>query len=389
MNLPIKLALDESFFFEEEREGFLVTAESKRLWAVLLDLLVEFDGVCKKFSIKYSLDSGSLLGAVRHKGFIPWDNDLDVIMLRSDYEKLCEVAHQAFSFPYFWQTPNCDLGSARRHAQLRNSQTTYILKEESLDGKPLYDFNQGVFLDVFVLDEVPDDSDTLKEWQHELLSFLPFLYDYKQFYYLSHKSEWMADALRQVHKEYEHLCGRFNGTGQQRIGNISLIPDRKEEKMLPSEILENMAEYEFEGFRFPGPADYDTYLTRLYGNWREPVQGGELHEKFLVDTDTPYLVYLQDMAKMPTPALHPVIGLQKHRDQLLFQRDRAWEDLTRLNAIIEVGRKRVSEEKAQLENEVFRLGNKVQRYRKQVKVFVMILVLCVFSLLFVVVQWLR
>ena len=78
--LPIEISFDDTFFREEERCGYKVTKESKQLWAVLLDLMVKFDNVCRTNHIRYSIDSGTLLGAVRHKGFIPWDNDIDVIM---------------------------------------------------------------------------------------------------------------------------------------------------------------------------------------------------------------------------------------------------------------------------------------------------------------------
>ena len=89
-----------SFFDEEIRCDFLVTKERKKIWAIGLDLLLEFDRVCKKYNLSYFLIHGSLLGAIRHNGFIPWDDDIDVAMLRSDYNNLMNIAAKEFSNQY-------------------------------------------------------------------------------------------------------------------------------------------------------------------------------------------------------------------------------------------------------------------------------------------------
>ena len=77
---------DSSFFREEIRNGFLVTEKMKRIWYTEISLLQELDRVCKKYGLRYFAEYGTLLGAVRHKGFIPWDDDIDVAMFRDDYE---------------------------------------------------------------------------------------------------------------------------------------------------------------------------------------------------------------------------------------------------------------------------------------------------------------
>ena len=99
--------ITEDFLKEEKRGDFTVTAKRKRVWAVILDLIVEFDSVCRKHNLRYFLDSGSLLGAIRHGGFIPWDDDIDVTMPREDYEKFIRL-NDEFKHPYFLQTPYSD-----------------------------------------------------------------------------------------------------------------------------------------------------------------------------------------------------------------------------------------------------------------------------------------
>ena len=79
--------IPEIFFEEEVRCDFLVTQDRKKLWAVLLDMLLKIDDVCKKYHLTYFLEAGTLLGAIRHKGMIPWDDDIDIFMPRKDYNK--------------------------------------------------------------------------------------------------------------------------------------------------------------------------------------------------------------------------------------------------------------------------------------------------------------
>ena len=155
-NLPISIKLPEKFLDEEVRCGYTVSTEVKEIWAVEIDLLVQFDKVCRENGLKYFASCGTALGAVRHHGFIPWDDDVDVMMVRSEYEKLCEIAPGKFRHPYFFQTEETDKGSARGHAQLRNSETTAILAYEA---DAHLKINQGIFLDIFPLDNVNDNKE--------------------------------------------------------------------------------------------------------------------------------------------------------------------------------------------------------------------------------------
>ena len=125
----MKLQIEDSFYQEEERCGYLVSAHMKKVWAVELDLLYQLDQVCKKYGIKYYASGGTILGAERHKGMIPWDDDIDLMMLRDQYDILCSHADE-FKEPYFLQTFDTDEGYFRGHAQLRNSNTTGVLLSE-------------------------------------------------------------------------------------------------------------------------------------------------------------------------------------------------------------------------------------------------------------------
>ncbi|MBR1621497.1 MAG: LicD family protein, partial [Prevotella sp.] len=98
----LKIKIPDTFLKEEVRCDYKITREMKELWAIELDLYMELKRVCNKFNLKFAADSGTLLGAIRHNGFIPWDDDMDFSMPREDYEKLCEIAPKEFAPPYYF-----------------------------------------------------------------------------------------------------------------------------------------------------------------------------------------------------------------------------------------------------------------------------------------------
>ena len=143
-----------SFLQEETICDFFVDSTRKKVWAIELDILIEFDRICKKHGLKYFLMCGTLLGAIRHKGFIPWDDDIDVAMPRDDFNKL-NTLQEEFKHPFFLQTPLTDKEFAGSHTCIRNTNTSAI--------SPIIRFqkmNHGLFIDVFALDHfVPEGAE--------------------------------------------------------------------------------------------------------------------------------------------------------------------------------------------------------------------------------------
>ena len=118
------------FYKEEIRCGWRVDEKTKRIWAVQLEMLDEVERICKKYGLKYFADSGTLIGAVRHQGYIPWDDDIDLAMLREDYETFLKVAPGELKEHLVLQTPYREKNYLRAHAQLRNSRTTGCSRED-------------------------------------------------------------------------------------------------------------------------------------------------------------------------------------------------------------------------------------------------------------------
>lgn len=132
--------------------------------AVQLQILRELDRVCRENDLSYCVFYGTLLGAVRHKGYIPWDDDVDILMPRADYDRLTLIASKVFPFPYFLQTPESDAECFYGgYGKLRKSNTTGLEKKN--EG---HYCNQGIWIDIFPLDFIPVDEKRKKEQQEKV-----------------------------------------------------------------------------------------------------------------------------------------------------------------------------------------------------------------------------
>lgn len=125
----------------------------RQIQMIELEMLIEVDKICKKNNIKYTIIGGTLLGAVRHGGFIPWDDDADVAMLRSEYERFCEVCKKELNEQKFYlQTMDNTKGYRWGYAKLRRKGTLFL--REHQEHMP---YEQGIFLDIFPIDGTPDN----------------------------------------------------------------------------------------------------------------------------------------------------------------------------------------------------------------------------------------
>lgn len=142
----------------------------------ILEIAFYFDEFCKKYDIEYYLMGGSALGAVRHHGFIPWDDDFDVCLERKEYDKLLKVAETEFKHPYFFQNALTDQQFFIGYSRLRNSETTGIIKWNS---DPNY--NNGIYIDIYVLDGYTESKEKLNRQiaERNIVQKLCKLYYYK------------------------------------------------------------------------------------------------------------------------------------------------------------------------------------------------------------------
>lgn len=283
--------LPESFFKEEVRNDFLVDTTRKKIWAIALDMLIELDRICKKHGIQYFLIGGTLLGAVRHKGFIPWDDDIDVGMMRSDYERFLELSSE-FKDPYFLQTPYTDDGYFFSFAKVRNGNSASISIPFRFER-----FNQGIALDVFPVDnctkeDVKQNFDKISSLIIDNSNYMrkssPDAYDRER------HARWSGRNPLSVYEEIQRIA-RTHENDETDYVNLSTCTVYSCEKFVwKKEDVTQFIDMEFEGFRFPCPKGYDAILTTQYGDYMQfpPVeQRGAWHDKNIFNPDVPYRDY--------------------------------------------------------------------------------------------------
>ena len=290
--VDLNIKLPDTFLQEEDRDGYLVSAKMKELWAVQLDLLCEFDRVCKKYGIKYVLDFGTLLGAIRHKGYIPWDDDLDVSMLREDYDKLMEIGPKEFKQPYFLQSYLTEKNYDRPVSKLVRIDTAY-LPGKDLRREP--DYVRGIFIDIFVFDNMPTpDDETIKAMVHYtddvyyrilLMTHFPTKDDgikmpAKLFRYWCYRLRY--GSAREEYRRLDQKAKSYPLTGY--VGTVTYVYPH----FRPLSVYNEIIEVPFEHLMMPVPAGYDEVLRLRYGDYMTPVQGGSWHTMAVFDTDRPY-----------------------------------------------------------------------------------------------------
>lgn len=288
--------IPKEFLREETLCDFLVTEDRKKLWMISLDMLLELDRVCKKHDIKYYLMGGTLLGAIRHKGFVPWDDDTDVMMLREDYEKFKKLEYE-FHQPYFLQTPQNDPGDLYSVVKIRNSNTTMLVNKFKYEK-----FNQGVWLTIF-----PIDNWDIEGGEERRARIEELLKDNSTRMRMSNPNLSEADKIRvqnysgrdplEVNDEIHQIAMRDRNrqTGYVALAVTTVYPLKN--LIYRSEIFADSVEVEFEGFKFPAPVGYEEYLRTAYGNYMElppKEKRGKWHEDLFIDPDRPYVDYLKD-----------------------------------------------------------------------------------------------
>ena len=258
-----------------------------------VELLKVFIEVCEKLKLKYYVLGGTLLGAVRHKGFIPWDDDIDVGMPREDYELFLEKAQEFLPKNLFLQSFITDPEWPANFSKIRDSETTFI--ETSVKNRKI---NHGVYIDVFPLDWHVEGKKEKAFYRKKSIYDIVIA---KSFYLPNRKKSFRLklanlatfaisiktalkkrDKLFKSNKERTHLANYGGAWGKKEI--------------VPCDWYGDGVELEFEGIKVRAPQQYDKWLTQVYGDYMQlPPEEKRVAHHFTekIDLDKSYKEYIK------------------------------------------------------------------------------------------------
>jgi lipopolysaccharide cholinephosphotransferase len=284
------LRLEDDFFQEEVRCNFTISEMMKRVWAVEMDVLGEIDRICTEYGLTYYAHWGTLLGAVRHKGFIPWDDDIDIAMKRKDYQMLMSVLADELPEGYYISSSYADPMHSQPTTSIMN--TKYIITDEN-KRKRFYGCPYICGIDIVPLDFVPRDSEQAQLHRN----LYTVVYSAAKNYGTYKKNGGLEGYLEQV----EDLCRTKIIRGVNEENQLWLLLDKiaglfheeecdrltyfptnicyRPEYYLDKEWFSDTIMMPFENMEIPVPCGYDEILKTTYGDYMTPsYNAGRAHE---------------------------------------------------------------------------------------------------------------
>ncbi len=244
----------------------------KEAQAALLPILEEFDRVCRKYDLRYSLIYGTMLGAIRHKGFIPWDDDIDVCMPRPDYEKLLALSEQEQIFSEHFSL-TADRGKKAAYPFLKIQDDRYAIRCTNHIETPY------LYVDIFPVDAIPDNRKDIEKLYRKEVTASAGVVLSKWFT----ADKWWGCFAWIFGFWFYLLCMLFGGTARsvRRVNKLATkIPYESAERVglhswclehceMPREAFEHYTEVEFEGKKFRCIEDWDLCLKNTYGDYMQ------------------------------------------------------------------------------------------------------------------------
>lgn len=285
----------EKFLRPEVRNDTVISAEKKAAWKSMLDMLEVFIAVCKKHHLVYYAMGGTMLGAARHQGMIPWDDDIDVMMPREDYDRIQQILPSELPPHMFLQSTLTDPYYLNPHIKIRDSRTSGI---DMRCVKKGLRYNYGIFLDIFSIDGVPNDARQLAAQSRGFRAFHrmemdTYNHDFKlKRERLSHWICWLRFHLmgrKRFYHKRERFFARYRLSECDEWVAAAATFTYKSRYRWPARLFDGgTVELPFEYLQVAVPAQYERMLELTYGDWRKFVKGDSLHGQLLLDAEVPY-----------------------------------------------------------------------------------------------------
>ena len=291
------MELAKSFFEDEVRDGFYVTSDIKHAWAAQLEVLSDVDKACQDNGIQYFAEWGTLLGAVRHHGFIPWDDDMDICMKRADYNRFMQVAEQIMPEGYKIFSINSDENNDNMLSRIINGRS---INFEKIHLEKFHGFPYVVGIDIFPLDFIaPDKADD--DFQCELINIVNSVAKFTR------ALQQNADSISEENiqeldlriNQVEELCGVKIDRDKDLAQQLNILVDRlcglytedesdyltimtiwtqNKQYRFPKEYYSREVRLPFENITIPVPYSYDAILKNKYGDYMKLVHTWDSHD---------------------------------------------------------------------------------------------------------------
>lgn len=243
--------------------------QMKKLHETEVEILEEVDRICKKNNIKYFIEGGTLLGAVRHKGFIPWDDDIDISMYRSEYEKFCKACEKDLDQSrFFWQTQETDRNYRWPYGKMRRKDTLYIR-----EGQEHMRFFQGIFIDIHPYDKRSEQDKfwAIQErfcimWRRILWSPVGARTAQKRIERIWYKL--LAQIPRDwVYFAYKKAATHYNNSNSKKYFSFNVTWNYPYRDGIKEEWIKSTINLPFEGKMYPAPKNYHEFLRFYYDDY--------------------------------------------------------------------------------------------------------------------------
>lgn len=281
---------NDDFFKMEIIEGFAVESEMKHVWAAQLKVLSEIIRICDKYEITYYADYGTLLGAVRHKGFVPWDDDIDICLKRADYMKLLHVLSN--ELPEFYSVNSCytNVNHRQPFSSLGNF-AMYPVPEHIK--KQFYNCPYVVGVDIYPLDYMPYDDDMAKLQQsmytivYDMACRLDEIRECGEIQKYIETIEKLCkvklndnELLRnQLMKLYDNIASMYTEEESDRLTQFLRIAQMEEGTFYyMKEWYDSIIKMKFMNMEINVPCGYHEILSTLYGDYTTPIISASAHE---------------------------------------------------------------------------------------------------------------
>ena len=290
----------KDLYRDEIRAGFLVMSNAKKIWNRQLEVWAEVDRICRKHGINYQAAYGTLLGAARHGGFVPWDDDFDICMIRPEYNRFTDIIDGELGDMFEIKFKTFAV------TKIVHKHTTQIYSFDD----PAIDRPQGIMIDIFAFDVAPDGTQNgllaFNAIQELLTAVFNNLSELQNQRHLKDGGQLVGerevleriaalpfdDRLAELYRYVDALSGQSSAVGffQDVLDGFYVSPVQRH-------WLDETIYLPFETVELPAPKMFDEVLTACYGSWRTPVRDGRNRAGSFCSADIPWREFLRRIRK--------------------------------------------------------------------------------------------